>query len=172
MNAVLATDLVNFDASGDLAAEEEETCGVEEARAAFWPEGLSSVFSFQCDDFSDSMIRRDPTSDCSKNKNTALPWGRGHVHPCCRLCFDKQATALSRPSLHPCCRQHGHRLPTICSWVCGTAKIRYTRRNCENNVTQVLCHQHADTYSRVTHVLRYDHKAHLACGCHRRRSAT
>ena len=50
--------------------------------------------------------------------------------------------------VHPCCRQHGHGLPTICSWVCGTAKIRYTKRTCENNVTQVLCHQNADTYSK------------------------
>ena len=95
-----------------------------------------------------SMTGREPASDCSREQNTALPWGRGHVHPCCRLCFDKQATAPSHPSLHPCRRQHGHRLPTICSWVCGTAKIRYTRRTSENNVTQVLCHQHADTYTR------------------------
>ena len=25
--------------------------------------------------------------------SSSPPWGRGHVHPCCRLCFDKQATA-------------------------------------------------------------------------------
>ena len=36
-----------------------------------------------------------------KKHHTALPWGRGHVHRCCCLCFDKQATAPSHPSLRP-----------------------------------------------------------------------
>ena len=44
-------------------------------------------------------------------------------------------------------------------------------RHCEDNkrtfenVTQMLCHQHADTYPKVTHVLRDDHKAHLLPSC-------
>ena len=36
-----------------------------------------------------------------QKKITALPWGPGHVHPCCCLCFDKQATAPSFSSFTP-----------------------------------------------------------------------
>ena len=40
-------------------------------------------------------LKEEPTSDCSKEHNTALSWGCGHVHPCCRLRFRKPATAPS-----------------------------------------------------------------------------
>ena len=49
--------------------------------------------SFHCD-FCVSMIAREPTSDCSKEQNTALPWGRGHVHPCCRLALTSEPQPL------------------------------------------------------------------------------
>ena len=64
--------------------------------------------TFQCH-FCVSMTGREPTSDCSEEQNTALSWDCGHVHPSCFLCFDKQATVPSPPSLHPCCRLHSQK---------------------------------------------------------------
>ena len=47
--------------------------------------------------------RRHQATQKKKNQQHCRE-GRGHVHPCCCLCFDKQATAPPPPSLHPCCR--------------------------------------------------------------------
>ena len=44
----------------------------------------STPLMFKCD-FCVSMVGREPTSDCSKEHNTALPLDRRYIHPCCRL---------------------------------------------------------------------------------------
>ena len=89
----------------------------------------STPLTFQCD-FCVSMKGKEPTSDCSKEHNTGLPWGRGHVHPCCCLFFDKQAPAPSPLSLHRCCRQHDQKSqkPQLLLIDCGTRCKR--RRRC------------------------------------------
>ena len=54
---------------------------------------------------------------------------------------------------------------TLCFWVCGTAKIRYTRRTCENNVTQVPDLQHSkrnssDATEKTDQRIAYSGKRH------------
>ena len=140
------------------------------------------------------MTGREPTSDCSKEQNTASPWGRGHVHPCCRLCFDKKATAPSDPSLHWYCRQHvqkckkktklliskeakmhsfaemHHRhlhgsASALSRRSCSHSRRR-RRRRCRPVTEMKPCHQRGSIRDNLKRKCLADHKAHLAGDCH------
>ena len=98
-----------------------------------------------------------------KNKLETKNHGRKlQVHPCCRLYGGKN----SLPQQCHCLiiDRGGDREATISSWFCGTgtAKIRCTRHTCQNNVTQVLCLQHAKgevrEANRETHTMKSNRK--------------
>ena len=118
----------------------------------------SPQLTFQCD-FCVSMIRREPTSDCSKEQNTACrgALGTSTRAVACALTSKPQPLLLLHSTgavastiksrNHRRCRRHGQRIKVrsfsnvtvslICSSICGagTARIRCTRSTC--NVQQI-----------------------------------
>ena len=79
-----------------------------------------------------------------KNMSSRTNWKQkttGVLFPQIKRCTSTRAvasTAKNPNSLHLIDRGGDHGQSTICSWICGTVKIRCNRRTSESNVTQVL----------------------------------